>query len=112
VAVGLYRTADPWDRADASSASAFVAAERSADEPVVFNHWEYEYYFRGVAGAAYWQGGPLPPAERLWLIVTAADPAAREQLLGAVAREWRLLGRREFDRTSVVRLGPRGDGVR
>jgi hypothetical protein len=36
----------PWDRCQSAEATDYVLAQRSPEEPVVGNHWEFLYYFR------------------------------------------------------------------
>ncbi len=102
----LYRTVVPWPRADTSGASAYVLAHRHPDEPVTANHWEYIYYFRSL-GASFSPDLRLLNAaespERLWVVMTAADPRDRQPVLGRLSK-WQLIEQREFMRTTVFLL--------
>jgi hypothetical protein len=42
------RVVDPWERAECDRAAEHVLRHRAADEPINANHWEYDYYLRGV----------------------------------------------------------------
>ena len=83
---------------------------RQLDESVTANHWEYEYYFRGLGGEFVPEmrllAVPVRPP-RVWIVVTAGDLRARDALISAQADRWRVLERREFSGTSVVVAAPR-----
>jgi hypothetical protein len=104
----LYRTAIPWPRADTAAASAYVLAVRGGEDPVIANHWEYDYYFRRL-GAAY---QPLdgreflePQGGRVWLVVTGQTAQQRSEIVrGFLEKRWQVATQREFIRTSVVLL--------
>ena len=108
--LALYRVAVPWPRADTAAASAYVLKHRQLDESVTANHWEYEYYFRGLGGEFVPEmrllAVPVRPP-RVWIVVTAGDLRARDALISAQADRWRVLERREFSGTSVVVAAPR-----
>ena len=46
LAWAVYRTVEPWNRADCAGAAQYVLAHRQPGEAVAANHWEYAYYFR------------------------------------------------------------------
>ena len=104
----LYRTAIPWPRADTAAASAYVLAERGGEDPVIGNHWEYDYYFRHL-GSAY---QPLDgsenlelPGGRVWLVVTAQSGQQRSEMVhGFLENRWQVAAQRDFIRTTVVLL--------
>ena len=104
----LYRTAIPWPRADTAAASAYVLAERQGDDPVMANHWEYDYYFRRL-GSAY---QPLDrpenlaiPDGRVWAVITAQMAQQRADILrGLLQNPWQVARQRDFARTTVVLL--------
>lgn len=99
-----YHVAMPWHRADCASAAEYVAKHSRPSDAITANHWEYLYYFR-KAGDRF---SPLealapPPGNRLWVVVTGAQPADRQPCLAPFATPaWQTLDRREFDRTTVV----------
>jgi hypothetical protein len=76
VYLGLYHLASPWERADFAGAAAYVHAHRQPDDLVVGNSWEVLYYFRHLGPALLPLERPaVPPARRVWLVVTARIPA-------------------------------------
>ncbi len=103
-----YRVAVPWDRADSAGAAAYVLDHRSADEPVYGNHWEYEYLFRGIGGQFRYLTPDTPTANRAWVVLTSAQPPEREAILAELARDRRLLERRDFAGAIVARLDAPG----
>jgi len=102
----LYRVFAPWPRADASGAAAYVLARRQPGEPVSANHWEYNYYFRGLHGAFHPDlnllNGSAQPG-RFWIVFTSADPRDRQAITEAVAG-WQVLEHREFENSTVYLL--------
>ena len=107
--LALYRVVLPWPRAETAAASAYVLTHRQVDEPVTANHWEYEYYFRGL-GAEFVPEMRLlaapARAPRIWIVITAGDLRARDALIVATGERWRVLERREFAGTSLVLAAP------
>jgi hypothetical protein len=106
VACAAYRVVVPWPRAACDKAAAFVLEHRAAEELVVSNHWEYEYYFRDL-GAAHVQAAdiwPHPP-DRCWLVVTGLTIDLRDEVIRRFLRDRTEPAlRKEFDRTSVLWL--------
>ncbi len=108
-----YATVFPQGRADSAAASRYVLAEHRSGELVVGNCWEHSYYFRHL-GQDFRLDEPSPGAlpGRLWLVVTAATPELRDEVLAAQTPDgWRCVQRREFHRTSVVLLQGPPDGI-
>ena len=102
----VYRVIAPWPRADTSGASAYVLARRQPDEPVTANHWEYNYYFRGLGSSFYSDLGLLEDTKRpgrFWLVLTSGDPRDREAILDSVDG-WQTIDRREFENSTVFLL--------
>jgi hypothetical protein len=97
-----WRAVVPWPRADAAGAAAYVLAHRAPDEPVTANHFEFEYYFRSL-GSWFFPDLHLPAARQAWIVATSRDSAERERLLRGF-RDWQILERREFQRTTVFRV--------
>ncbi len=105
----LFRVAVPWPRAATAEASAYVLANRQADEPVTANHWEYEYYFRHLGAAFAPELSRLASPEntsRVWVVVTGHDGTTRAAVIASFPK-WRTLKRHEFARTSVLLMVPR-----
>ncbi|MGI8435483.1 MAG: hypothetical protein ACR2NX_01040 [Chthoniobacterales bacterium] len=104
-----YRVVVVWPRAATDQASAYVLAHRAPDEPVTANHWEYEYYFRGLGSEFVPElrllAQPAPPP-RVWIVVTAGNLAARDELIAAAQPRWRILERHDFHDTSVLLATP------
>jgi hypothetical protein len=104
----LYRTAIPWPRADTAAASAYVLAERRGEDPVVANHWEYDYYFRRLETAYQPLDGSEyqePQSGRVWLVVTGQTAQQRSEIVrGFLEKRWQVATQRDFIRTSVVLL--------
>jgi hypothetical protein len=106
VAQAAYRAVFPWPRADCAGAAAYVLSQRRTNERVLANHWEYAYYFRHLADdftlleeGRRFDDGPL------WLIATADTPVDRLQFAHTLhPRDWHILRRYEFERTSVFLL--------
>ncbi|MEP6822877.1 MAG: hypothetical protein ABI946_11055 [Chthoniobacterales bacterium] len=110
--VGLagYRTVVPWPRAATDLASTYVLSHRQADEPVTANHWEYEYYFRFLGAQFSPELGGLaqvPRAPRVWVVVSGHPRATRDEVIASELQNWRIVERREFERTSVLLVTPR-----
>jgi hypothetical protein len=102
----VYRVIAPWPRANTSGASAYVLARRQPNEPVTANHWEYNYYFRGLGSSFYSDLGLLEDAKRparFWLVLTSGDPRDRETILDSVDG-WQTMDRREFENSTVFLL--------
>ncbi|HAA01736.1 MAG TPA: hypothetical protein DCE18_00015 [Syntrophobacteraceae bacterium] len=106
--LSLYRTAQPWPRADTAGASAYVMAERRPEDAVVGNHWEYEYYFRHL-GPAYHLMERWPDlkdsGERVWVVVTSRSAPERITIIRSLLQDqWEVATQREFSFTSVALL--------
>ncbi|HUY35221.1 MAG TPA: hypothetical protein VMV69_20920 [Pirellulales bacterium] len=99
-----YYVARPWPRADCAAAADYVTRARRPSDPVVSNHWEYLYYFRGLGPAHMPLEKCAPPAEgRVWVVITGATPADRKPCLeGFQTGDWQTRKRREFERTTVL----------
>ncbi len=102
----LYRIAIPWSRADTAAASAYVLARRQADDPVIANHWEYDYYFRHL-GTAYQSLEHLDGLKmvhgRVWVVVSAHTVQQRRDVLGGLLLDnWKVADQRDFIDTTVV----------
>ena len=105
--LSIYRVWVPWPRADTSGAATYVLEHRTKNEPVTANHWEYEYYFRRLDGWFYPGLGLLreeKPPERYWIVLTGGDSNFATTIANNV-RPARVLERREFFRTTVLRIG-------
>lgn len=101
----IYRLAVPWFRADCAAAAEFVLMRRSGDEPVYANHWEFEYYCRGIGEKFRY----LPPRisvadSAAWVIVASVDSADRLKLVNALRQDGRVVETREFVGATVLRL--------
>jgi 4-amino-4-deoxy-L-arabinose transferase-like glycosyltransferase len=103
----LYRVVVPWQRADAAGAVAYVQAHSRPEDAVTFNHWEYRYYFRNEPGSIkpIEEGGLLFP-QRLWVVLTTATMAERQELVGEITRHRPALLRQDFAHTTVLLLQP------
>lgn len=102
----IYRVIAPWPRADTAGASAYVLAKRKADEPVTANHWEYNYYFRGLNGSFHSDLHLLDQAEppsRFWLVLTSGDLRDRQAIADSMD-DWQVLDRHEFENSTVFLL--------
>ena len=100
----IYRIWIPWPRANTSGAAAYVLEHRAKAEPVTANHWEYEYYFRGIDGSFYpdldlLREKKLP--QRYWVVLTSSDPAFATTVANHLP-SGRVLERKEFSRTTVM----------
>jgi hypothetical protein len=96
----------PWARADCAGAAAYVLRHRQPDDRVTANHWEYEYYFRGL-GEAYrplsWDA--VAANSRVWLVLTDTSATNRNDLIRAFTPpDWQAVEHREFEKTSVLLL--------
>ncbi len=102
----VYRIVVPWDRADSDRAAAFVLANRSVNDLVTSNHWEYRYYFRKLEMTHVpLQDFSVPAVERFWVVATAAEARDRNEIIEQLkGGKWRIITQREFRRTSVVLL--------
>ncbi|HSI11034.1 MAG TPA: hypothetical protein VK961_03270 [Chthoniobacter sp.] len=102
----IYRVIAPWPRADTAGASAYVLAKRQWDDPVTANHWEYNYYFRGLGGSFYSDLGLLEEAKppgRFWLVLTSGEPRDRQAIVDGLDT-WQVTHRREFENSTVFLL--------
>jgi hypothetical protein len=111
-ALTLYRVAVPWERADCAGASAFVLAHRRPLDKVAGNHWEYQYYFRGL-GPALTPITTLPhqASGRVWLVATGDKRADRLAIAATLPPGgWQTLEQREFAKTTVFLLRRAGPG--
>jgi hypothetical protein len=75
VALAGWVLIDPWDRPAADAGAGYVLSHRAAGEPVLVNHWEYEYYMRTIPGEWRLWFGSFEPAEletsgRIWVVHT------------------------------------------
>ena len=99
-----YHVVVPWQRADCATAAHYVATHCGANDAITANHWEYLYYFRDAGG----RFSPIetlspPTGDRLWVVVTGAQPDDRQPCLAPFdTPTWQTLDRREFDRTTVL----------
>jgi hypothetical protein len=109
-AMVVYNLAVPSGRADNAAAARCVLAERRPGDVVAGNAWEHRYYFRHLGQGFTDESHPAPPRSgRLWLVVTAAKPRDREEMLrGLAPAGWEAVRRREFYRTTVLLLRPPG----
>jgi len=102
----IYRVSAPWPRADTAGASAYVLAKRKADEPVTANHWEYNYYFRGLNGYFHPDLRLVEQAEpplRFWLVLTSGGLRDRQAIADSMD-DWQVLDRHEFENSTVFLL--------
>jgi hypothetical protein len=100
-----FRAVVAWPRADCVGAADYVLEHMHPDEGLIINHWEYEYYFRHAAiKPIYAEEGFARPAPVVWLIFTADDAKTREKDLGPWLTVGTELERREFVRTTVVKI--------
>jgi hypothetical protein len=100
-----YRAWRPWPRPDSARAAAFVWTHRQAGDPVVGNHWEYVYYFRGLQPP--FQLLPenhLARGTRFWLATTSGDPKDRLALMTNFPGHWHLQERHDFLQATVFLL--------
>ena len=105
--LSLYHVAVPWFRADSAAAAAYALDRRTADEPVFGNHWEYEYYCRGIGDHFQYLPPDLPQSDgRLWVVYTAFEARDRAAELDVLTRGRIVLDRREYIGASVILLGP------
>ncbi len=82
LARAAFYVAVPWPRANCAAAADYVTRARLPSEPVVSNHWEYLYYFRGLGSAHSPMEKDAPLADgRVWVLVTGATPADRQPYL-------------------------------
>lgn len=107
VPVGLtaYRVVRPWERAAHDEAAEYVLARRADGDVILVNHWEDEYYFRGVPGWRSWDfrfRREDLEAGRVW-VVMSQDRAAEVFPL-PVPAGWRVADARPFLRVAVFRL--------
>ena len=103
---------DPWARPAADRGAAYVLAHHQEHEPILVNHWEYEYYFRSMPRSwQYWDGSfdprVLNSTQRLWLVMTGdADMPAVPFLL---PDGWTIIDRQEFSQVVVFKLARSSD---
>jgi len=104
LARAAYYVVVPWPRANCAAAADYVTLARLPSDPVVSNHWEYVYYFRGLGAAHLPMETHAPLTEgRVWVVVTGATPAERKPCLDLYqAGDWQTRERREFERTTVL----------
>jgi hypothetical protein len=96
-----YRLAVPWYRADCDLGAAYILAHRTGVEPVVANHWEFEYYCRGIGDRFRYMSPDLTlPTDRIWVALTAFDPHERATLFDRMTSGRKVLNRRDF--TGVI----------
>jgi hypothetical protein len=103
--VGAHTVA-PAGRADCAGAARYVQGHRQPGERVTSNAWECLYYFRH-AGATFVTMEELDgrAEQRVWLIFSGVTPAERQQIPESLPPGgWRVLGQREFARTTVFLL--------
>jgi hypothetical protein len=103
--LSLYRVAVPWYRPDCSVAAQYVLCHRSVAEPVFANHWQFEYYCRGIGGQfAYVPPDFSLPDGRTWVLLTAYEAAERDANVAQMSRQRRVLDRQEYDGATALLL--------
>jgi hypothetical protein len=110
LAWAVYRTVEPWKRADCAGAAGYVLAHRQPGDAVAANHWEYAYYFRHLgADFTLLEEADLRITGHLWLVATAVLPEDRFAILHHFESQgWRLQEQQHFTRTTVFLLGRSG----
>jgi hypothetical protein len=106
LAWAVYRTVEPWNRADCAGAAEYVLAHRRPGEAVAANHWEYAYYFRHLGtDFTLLEEADLRTTGPLWLVATAVLPEDRLAIWHLFERQgWHMLEQQDFTRTTVFRL--------
>jgi hypothetical protein len=108
----LYRVVVPWPRADCAGAAAYVLANRRPDDAISANHWEYQYYFRGLhPGPQRVQELSAPNAERLWLVLSGTSRAEDNEIVRMLSGEWRPTTEQDFAQTRVFLFTRAGRGA-
>jgi hypothetical protein len=106
-----YRTVVPWPQSGCHEAAAFVLRYRQTGEPIVLNHWEYEYYLRSIPGMWRMWAGIFTDEElsagRVWVI--HSDQRRVPEYPFPLPDGWEVVEGREF-RTTGVFLLRRADG--
>jgi hypothetical protein len=103
--MALYRVAVPWHRADCAAAADYVLDHRLADEPVLGNLWQFEYYCRGIgAHFGYVPADMALPDGRTWVLLTSFDADERAADVAKLAVQRDVLTRREFDGATAILL--------
>ncbi len=100
-----YRVIAPWPRAECAAASHHVLAHRTATDPILVNHWEYQYYFREQPGWRMWSGALTPEdlsTGSVWIVHTGVQ--AVDQFPFPLPPGWAVTDRRVFRQTAVFRL--------
>jgi hypothetical protein len=113
IGLAVYRVAVPWERPGAAGATAYVLEHRRPDEVVFVNHWEYQYYLRGIPDHLRRGHEPPAPADlapgRYWVIHTSSPRVAMypypvpEGWVVAESRWYPLTGVFRLERTSPTR---------
>ncbi|MCS6852652.1 MAG: glycosyltransferase family 39 protein [Gemmataceae bacterium] len=101
-AMTAYRLAIPWDRADTDQAAAWILSQFQPGDAVLYNHWEYDYYFRRLVGCRGFLGECPVVAPRVWVVVTSLVPEDRQRLLEAAQVLGSATRRGEFRHTTAV----------
>jgi hypothetical protein len=112
LAQALHRAWTPWPRPDSARVAKFILAHRRPEDPVVGNHWEYVYYFRGVRP----RFRLLPeavgvPGTRLWMATTAGDRNDRLALAAHFPGDWHIDRQCDFFQSTVFLLSRSEAGV-
>lgn len=100
-----YRVIAPWLRAECAAASRYVLTQRNTAEPILVNHWEYQYYFREQPGWRMWSGVFAPDdlsTKGVWVVHTGVQAVDRFPF--PLPPGWAVTNRREFRQTTVFRL--------
>ena len=108
IPVGLagYKVIAPWPRAACDEAAAYVLQHRGANDCILINHWEYEYYFRHHPQLwRTWYGTFTPDdlaRQRIWVLHTA-EPVP-ESFPFVLPTGWHVADTTEYFQTVVYRL--------
>ena len=108
IPVGLagYTVIAPWPRAACDEAAAYVLQHREANDCILINHWEYEYYFRHHP--QHWRTwyGTFTPDDlarhRIWVLHTA-EPVP-ESFPFVLPKGWHVADSSKYFQTVVYRL--------
>jgi hypothetical protein len=99
-----YRCVIPWTRPASDTASAYVLNHSQSDSLIIWNHWDYEYYFRHVGEerkcscyqGEFTHGGPWP--DEVWVLYTSIHRP--EECPLAPPANYKLAERIDFTMTS------------
>jgi hypothetical protein len=107
LALSLYRVAVPWFRPDCAAATEYALEHRTPDEPVYGNHWQFEYYCRGLGQQFAYLCLDSTLADRpAWVLLTAYEDRERAETVDRLAQSFRVVDRREFPGATALRLIP------